>query len=173
MQRKRRLAGKKNSRTCRNFFSNWSFHRIFFVLLKSSHNMILSDWIHTFFDVSCSACMFSANMQLEPSLLRGVANHEWNPPKIPHRIAKPWKRCSPLLPGNLNRVKTPGFPRVSPNRGRGRGVKWLFIILSGSIALSWKQFAGTHFIGCLKVEWRIWHVERKLGQTPWQAPCSC
>lgn len=67
----------------------------------------------------------------EPSLLKEVANYEWNPRQSPRSapafyIAKPWKRCISWLPGNLNRVKndvkTPGLPRVFLNGWGGGGV---------------------------------------------------
>ena len=52
--------------------------------------------------------MFSSNKQLEPSLTNEVASYEQNPCRTPdqspHCIAKPWERCIPLLPKNLNEV---------------------------------------------------------------------
>ena len=67
------------------------------------------------------------NMQLEPILLKEVANHEWNPRQTPaqppHCIVKPWKKVYSSTTGepklSENERKTSGLSVVSPN-----GVGW-------------------------------------------------
>ena len=69
----------------------------------------------------------------EPSLLKEVANYEWNPRQTPRSapacyIAKPWKKVYSPIGGepklSENEVRTRGLPRVSPIGGSGF-FKWL------------------------------------------------
>ena len=88
-------------------------------------SMMLSDWNHTFF-IYCSASIIFANMHLEPSLVKEVANHKQNSNQTLaqplHGIAKPKKkRCIHWLPGNLNRVNTGWKARFAPGAVNGGG----------------------------------------------------
>ena len=63
---------------------------------------MLSDY--TFF-INCSASMFSASMQLEPSLVKEMTNHKQNPSQTLaqalHGIAKPRKKVHLSITGEL------------------------------------------------------------------------
>ena len=94
-------------------------------------SMMLSDWNHTFF-IYCSASMFSANMQLEPSLVKELTNHKQNPSQTLaqplHGIAKPRKKVHLSATGELKsseyEMKSPVCPGYRQWRGVGCSNDW-------------------------------------------------
>ena len=104
---------------------NRSFHLMSFVSLKSSQN-------HTYF-ISRSASMFSANLQLEPSLVKEVANHKQNSSQTlcsnPARYSEADKKkvhssTTGKLKSSDYEVKSPVCPGYRKWRGVGCSNDW-------------------------------------------------
>ena len=93
--------------------------------------MLLSDWNHNFF-INFSASMFSANMQLEPSLIKEVTKHKQNPSQTLaqplHGIAKPRKKGAFIdyreLKSSEYEMKSPVCPGYRQWRGVGCANDW-------------------------------------------------
>ena len=123
-------------------------------------SMMLSDWNHTFF-INCSASMFSANMQLEPSLVKEVTNHNQNPSQTLaqplHGIAKPRKKVHLSTTGNLNRVNTRWKARFAPGiaNGGGWGVQMTGTLHHANLSF----FLWIIFPTCFRwsVLWKLFH----------------
>ena len=90
---------------------------------------MLSDY--TFF-INCSASMFSASMQLEPSLVKEMTNHKQNPSQTLaqplHGIAKPRKKVHLSTTGELKSseyvMKSPVCTGYRQWRGVGCANDW-------------------------------------------------